>query len=270
MGKKNCPPAVVLQNIQGETMFGAQAGAAALHKDWEDLLCTKHVGDFRERFASSLPNIPEWPLPPITTDDLLQAARRARGTAGGLDGWTADLVLQLPENATMRLADLLNQCETFGEWPPGILGWKVFIPKTNPCQGAPCPTMKVRPISVGPCLYRLWSATRVRQIGKHLQELQVFLPQQAGGIGGLSCPALLLESQLAISHKGHTHGMSMDFEKAFDGCDWSDALWVATSFGIPSRIINAFKAQYRFQQRVVTFQGHAHPQNLTELLALSG
>lgn len=238
--KKDCPIAAVLQNIQGETVFGAQAGAAALHKDWEDLLCAKHDGDFRERFAPFLPNIPEWRLPPITADDLLQAAQRARGTAGGLD---ADLVLKLPENAIMRLAELLNQCESFGEWPPGLLGWKVvFIPKTNPGQGTPCPTMKVRP-----CIYRLWSATRVCQIGKHLQGLQVFPPQQAGGIGGLSCPALLLERQLAISHNGHTHGISMDFEKAFDRCDWSDALWVATSLGIPSRIIAALKAQFRFQ-----------------------
>ena len=61
---------------------------------------------------------------------------------------------------------------------------------------------------------------------KRLQGLQVFQPQQAGGIGGLSCPALLLESQLAISHNGHTHGISMDFEKAFDRCDRSDAPWV--------------------------------------------
>lgn len=62
--------------------------------------------------------------------------------------------------------------ETQGPWPQPLLHWKVtFIPKPQPDQ------VDVRPIAVGPMIYRLWSSLRLKHV-------QPSLDYSAGPTGG--------------------------------------------------------------------------------------
>lgn len=148
--------------------------------------------------------------------------------------------------------------ETLGYWPPPLLKWKVVcIPKDSVGPGKACPTMKLRPISVGPFVYRLWSAIRVRQVGTKLQLLRIFPDQQAGC--SLSCHGLLSHGQVSALLHQQTHGVALDFEKAFDRASWKDALWIAAQVGVPRDILQALQSQFTHQLRAFAFQGVMHP-----------
>lgn len=52
--------------------------------------------------------------------------------AAGLDGWSSDLMLQLPDQAWDQLVSLVQQIEAKGQWPADLHHWKMtFIPKSK-------------------------------------------------------------------------------------------------------------------------------------------
>ena len=90
---------------------------------------------------------------------------------------------------------------------------------------------------MGPLVYRLWSAIRVRQVGTKLQLLRIFPDEQAGCSGSPSCHGLLIHGQVSALLHQQTHGVALDFEKAFDRASWKDALWIAPQVGVPRDIL---------------------------------
>lgn len=88
---------------------------------------------------------------------------------------------------------MLQRCEQEACWPQGMLHWRVvYIPKEN--GTGPTPTMKVRPISVGPAVYRLWPAVRARHVGAMLAPR--FRPHQAATAGSIGPHGLLLDMEV--------------------------------------------------------------------------
>eukprot|EP00969_Alexandrium_andersonii_P288106 12737332-Alexandrium_andersonii.AAC.1 len=76
-----------------------------------DRLDAHHAGEER---------LPEDPWCPPTAEQLWQATVKCIGKAPGPDGWVAQELLALPEEAWQELSELLWLCEAFG-WPHGLL-----------------------------------------------------------------------------------------------------------------------------------------------------
>ena len=88
--------------------------AQELARDWGPLLSEEHDGNYRLLYAEHVPQINEWTLPPICEQDIDQALRKAKKSAGGVDGFSADLLLELPSTAIQQLAQLMMHMETLG------------------------------------------------------------------------------------------------------------------------------------------------------------
>ena len=143
--------------------------------------------------------------------------------AAGPDGWSSDLMLQLPDQAWDQLVSLVQQIEAKGQWPANLHHWKItFIPKTKSSGAVPTEALKVRPVSVGPVLYRCWAKLRFRHIGWQL--VQALPSLQAGGLPGLGAETLVCALQNETSPSSHPYAVSLDFSKAFDSCDWQLAV----------------------------------------------
>ena len=118
----------------------------------------------------------------------------------------------VPDEIIERLATLLNLIEKTGRWPPCLLvGLITMIPK----PGAGLKAADMRPISVMGVIYRVWSATRVRQI-LEWQELWVspFLKgfrKHLGCIDAFWETALQVERALLLGDEEALCGLSLDF-----------------------------------------------------------
>ena len=100
--------------------------------------------------------------------------------AAGPDGWEARWIAELPQPASIRLAQLYALCETKGVWPSSMTHWRiVFLPKPNQW---PSP-LDMRPICIGSVLYRIWTRIRLTHLRNFLT--QFLVPYQSGGIGGV-------------------------------------------------------------------------------------
>ena len=86
--------------------------------------------------------------------------RMANKSAPGADGWRASELKALPDALLDRLAALFNIIEIHGKWPEALqLGLVSLISK-----GEGTAPDKLRPITVMSAVYRLWAATRVREV----------------------------------------------------------------------------------------------------------
>lgn len=121
--------------------------------------------DFRQMFHNVIPDRQDCPpLPSIGRKEIRRRAARMSAKATGLDGVSARMLSQLPDHAIDRLIDMLHQFEEEGSWPEELLQWKlVFLPKVATRGKTPLGN-QLRPISIGPVIYRVWSAVRLQHV----------------------------------------------------------------------------------------------------------
>ena len=246
--RKTAPPPLVLEAEDGRVTFGKTEGLDAISKDWMPLFqCSQdHQNDwtkYKDEFREFLPDQNCSWSKELSVDLLLRAAKKIKKTASGPDGWSAALLLALPTEAWHRLTQVLEVCENCGAWPRALLVWRVvFLPK-EPKNGIPCKTMKLRPISVGPVLYRIWASLRTREAADQFQS-RLLPPQQVA-----------IQAQIDVATKGLEWGVSLDFEKAFDRSSWRIALEILMLWGLPSKIASALRYQWTKQQRIPSLSG---------------
>ena len=200
------------------TIFGQQ--------DWDP-------EPFWQLYAEDLPPRRRAPkLPPINCAQIKKVAMQLRRKAYGPDGVSAQMLLQLPQPALIRAGQMLNMFERRGTWPVGLQHWKIiFLPKKRPCS---VPTLSgVRPIAVGPIMYRLWSSLRLKQLNTWVADR--FDKFQAGGQGGPDVYSLL-SLDIDITALRRLAGVCLDYKKAFDSADYRMGIQVLERLGAPSRI----------------------------------
>ena len=82
--------------------------------------------------------------------------------AGGMEGWRVKELKRLPVALLNRLADFFELVEQYGRWPASLERAMVtFIPKHDAEQ---LQVEDLRPISVMSPVYRLWAATRLKEV----------------------------------------------------------------------------------------------------------
>ena len=132
--------------------------------------------------------------------------------AKGADGWQAQELQQLPDTAWVILAEIYGLVEFTGDWPAQV---KNLLYLQLPKPGATTAGTR-RPIALLPMLYRIWAATRKR-------DLQVWRDKQRGlghrpvGEGALDTAFLLAREAESNSAKGRPFGaIFLDCSKCYE------------------------------------------------------
>ena len=259
--KSTGPQAQIIQDESGTRYCNKAAAASALRSYWKrvfgaDQRADTHRQGFCEKYAHVLTkDLPTPPLAPISVVELRASLGKMKGKAAGLDGFSPDLLCELPREGLEQLALFLNCCESCGEWPSNLTHWKlVFIPKGS----STCPSLdQVRPIAISGAVYRAWARLRLRNLADHLS--RALQPWQAGGINGVDPEVLLLAAETDFDPTSRPYAAALDYKKAFDSCDFPLALEALRGLQIPPQILSLLQNQWERQIRWVTFAGVACP-----------
>lgn len=209
--------------------------------------------DFRQMFHNVIPDRQDCPpLPSIGRKEIRRRAARISAKATGLDGVSARMLSQLPDHAIDRLIDMLHQFEEEGSWPEELLQWKlVFLPKVAMRGKIPLGN-QLRPISIGPVIYRVWSAVRLQHVRGFLS--QFLLPNQAG-FQGPGVQDLLLSFELEYTAPQFPMAAALDFSKAFDSTDHVICTNLLSTLGTPPQIVRLLEAQWGNHVKWITAGG---------------
>ena len=185
-------------------------------------------------------------LPPITAADVASAIKRWKScSAPGTDGWyTAEWKL-LPPAAHEPLAQLLNCIEDCATWPEATLHAAIsLLPKPDGLD--PGSAFSLRPITVLPVLYRLWSAIRFGQLHPWMEK--ALHHSVHGGRRRhetrLAVWRVALDIEHAILNDTPLAGASLDAEKFFDLIEWDIVFPVARAFGLPDNLLRPLRAYF--------------------------
>ena len=269
--KQQAPPPVTLVSSDDAEVYTTKPHAAkALYDAWKGIFGS--TGDVTEgpglvdKFGSfirqSTKRAPR--LGALTGPELRRQLGRMKGKTASTDGWTPEMLLALPESALSCLAALLCQCEREGRFPESQCHWRcVFLPKSKGCTTK---VGDVRPIAIASIFYRLWGATRFRQCAPFLTGC--LDPYQAGGVRGPDCETLLLDLDLTFPPEDFPFLMCLDYRKAFDSVDCTEALRLLEALGAPREVCALLGFQWRTHKRWIEFNGHVHPEPLSHTLGL--
>ena len=246
----------VVQTPEGRVMTSRVTALHALNGFWnifgtpDQAISTEN---FFQVFQHDLPNRRECEkLPKIQCSDVKRMAMKMRKKATGTDGVAAEFLTWLPQPPLIRLCQFLHACERQGIWPEPLLHWKVcFLPK-NRTDGTIPSLGDVRPISVGPVVYRIWSSI-------HLQHLRNFLSQsllkdQAGFLGP-DVQSVLLTMDLDYVAEQYPFAVALDFAKAFDSTDAQLCIRLLEHVGVPKRVTTLLQSQWTGHKKWITFGG---------------
>ena len=115
--------------------------------------------------------------PPLTGPDLARICRKAKPSSAGLDGWRPSELALVSDQGFHWLALLLRSVEG-GIGPPPPSGSHRHAPEGGLGWGLP---QALRLLAILPSVYRLWAATRLRQVSAwtrrwSLEEMYAGLP----------------------------------------------------------------------------------------------
>lgn len=170
------------------------------------------------------------------------------------------MISQLPDIFLHRLCQFLQECEVQGVWPPNCTHWVVkFLPKNK--TGSIPGLGDLRPISIGPIIYRVWSSVRLRHLSVGLQRL--FDRHQV-----LDVYECLISLHQEYSEHDYPYGVCLDFIKCFDSCDADLCVHIFRQLGVPSSVCTLLGAQWSAHTRWVCFGDAVSPRPIVRPLGL--
>jgi len=160
----------------------------------------------------------------------------------GVEGWRVRELKQLPRELLDMLACILNLIEDTGIWPGIILQSLVtLIPK-----GEGVNPLSLRPISVTSLIYRLWAATRLRDVSawqEHwVEQSQMGFRPGKGTVSMFMAMAAKIEK--AVLDGEDIVITSLDYQKCFDLIPHTILLRTAEECGLDPRVLRPLRAMY--------------------------
>ena len=209
-------------------------------------------------------------MPPLKAEDLKRTLARQRGKAPGPEGWRPEELWHWPGPALDLLAGFLNAIEEGRNWPRALRQWRqVHLNKPGKSPGV---LENLRPISIGAAVYRLWSATRIRQLGPWLRHR---LPNQVhGGLPARGVHTALLEplAELEVAQRAPRGNLkyvgASDLSKAFDALHGALAVPALQRLGVPAPLCRAWQQAWRRQERVLQIAGMCSKEAVTKVECL--
>eukprot|EP01059_Diplonema_ambulator_P030260 TRINITY_DN509_c0_g1_i4.p1 TRINITY_DN509_c0_g1~~TRINITY_DN509_c0_g1_i4.p1 ORF type:complete len:924 (+),score=114.49 TRINITY_DN509_c0_g1_i4:185-2956(+) len=183
------------------------------------------------------------------TGELLEKVLQKKNgkSCGGVDGWCASDLLQLPRPCLDVLAKVLNLIELEGVWPNALTNAVVaLIPKGESKQ-----PLKQRPITVSSMVYRLWACARLLDIIPWQEQwgddTQYAYRPGRGAEDALFELTTLMEKAFLTGE--HVYGVSLDFEKCFDTVPQQLMFALVEKLGMHERVLKPLKAMYSALRR---------------------
>ena len=134
--KRPDPPSYLLESSDGSKTAGMAAGVRPLAPVWKRIFgCDSgdawNVQKILDEYADDLPaQTPEFPLQPISAEELRSTTAAMATKATGLDQISAKALLSLPPDGWVHVAIVIFQFERLQAWSAALKHWKVrFIPK---------------------------------------------------------------------------------------------------------------------------------------------
>jgi len=203
---------------------------------------------FCDRFGRYLPEKHDMTIAILTGGKLRATLGRMRSTsAPGCDSWRVAELKKLPLAFFDRLACLLNVIEETGEWPSALCESVVSLID----KGEGTSPLKLRPIGVMSVVYRLWAATRVRQV---MEWQELWIDDQLHGFRkGHGADDVwwrqALQVEEALLQADSLFGLSLDYGKCFDRIPVHIVLQLALEQGMSMRLIRPLRSLYASLQR---------------------
>ena len=194
----------------------------------------------------------ECPLPKLTQEDLMQAAKKAEDKAPGPDQWRAGHLLRLPCLWWEQLADLWNFVIQIGSVP---LRWtevqNILLP--NPTGG-------VRVLGIASIAWRLGASCIVKKLSGWTAEWAP--PEIAGGLAGRGvhfCHHRFQHDLSTAADAGHELCVaSEDLSKAFDTVEPCQSIAVTLALGLPTALAKMLYSFYQKGRRIFSVKGLVH------------
>ena len=231
-----------------ETLGTPQKIFAAFETEWEkrwarhEHLEPSHWNPFLQWCAQHLPPTDEvMPYPEITVASWKRAVQRKKKTsATGLDQVSRQDLLQLPDDLTQQLLELIQRVEQGAGWPQQMMEAAVSAIQKLPDAAL---TKDFRPITVMSMVYRTWASIRAKQA---LAWLARFAPRGLVGNQPQKTTAKIWYTiQLEIEQALHTgeplSGYVTDVVKCFNILPRLPVLALAKRYGLPTELITPWQ-----------------------------
>eukprot|EP00662_Eupelagonemidae_sp_cell21_P057404 gene57404-biopygen32076 len=200
-------------------------------------------GPFAERFGKYIKRHPMPELRDLTGADLRATlARMPSRQAGGMEGWRVRELKALPEPLLDALAEVLNEVERQGAWPAALERALVtLIPKGEGGEAD-----RMRPISVMSAVYRVWAATRMRDVRVWQEQWAAAGQHGYRPLHGTEDVywALQLRLENALLRGEPLYGLSLDWSKCFDRLPQGIMLRLVEELGMSPRVLGPLRAMY--------------------------
>jgi ribonuclease HI/exonuclease III len=214
---------------------------------------------FRSKYGRFFPPRVDLPISDITGESLKRTISRmpARGVPG-MDGWRPRELKLLPTELLDGFAAAYNTMEHTGECPDSLLDALVaMIPKSLDGTEVPDP-MQLRPITITSVLYRVWAATRLRDLMPWQEQwlpATLFGFRQKHGTQDLYWHVAFQIERANITNTP-IYGVQFDFQKCFDSIPHKIMFGLAEALGIPERLLRPLRTLYGQLRRRFRVAGH--------------
>ena len=197
------------------------------------------INSFWKDYVSQTPAQPvqnDWP--DLQADQVKQAIKRVRGSAPGLDGWTADELARLTDDMLATLISFFHHYENLGQIPTS---WKlvrqVHLPKGQEDQpDGSALAEDLRPVSITSLWWRVLNGSRFRQPETQAWLSQSLPPYIFGGLPGKGVEDAI--APLLIKDLEGWTLASLDLAKAFDYTHPSLVCRNFRHLGMPPKVCN--------------------------------
>ena len=187
---------------------------------------------------------------PLDEDSLrLTLNKMQGGKAAGWDSWQVAELKELPSELLALIAEFLNAVEELGKWPDVIaLAMIALIPK-----GQGSLPLEQRPITLTSVIYRLWAATRLREV---IRWQSAWAPRRMAGYReNRGTEHLYWELCLDIERTLHRGGLdpetpaslyivNFDYSKCFDRLPRAILMQLVRRMGLPEKVVASMDAMY--------------------------
>jgi len=186
-----------------------------------------------------------WPkaqmLPPLTTQEIWEAARTFSGNTSAMDGMHPRTPAYISEEAAQALASILQAVEFYGDFPPLLMQVLVrLIPKPG--------TSDTRPIGLFRGIYRVWCKARTAII----KSLVGSRPQDSDVVNmmpGRQTLDAVWRAQITaegdVSQECHALAILRDIAKCYENVQHANLQEQAILQGYPLQTLRISLASYR-------------------------